>query len=84
MFNHLSDNQGSAKQQRTNEKLLTKLNEHFKDPYTRVCRNRGIKRFPEKLMLLPFVWFFCTYQVILFNTNVLLKIPLEIWCGVYT
>ena len=65
-----AENQGSAaKQKRTNEKLITKLEDHFKDPYTRVCRNRGIKRFPEKLMLLPFVWFFCTYQLILFGDD---------------
>ena len=84
IFKHLSENQGSAaKQKRTNEKLITKLEDHFKDPYTRVCRNRGIKRFPEKFMLLPFVWFFCTYQVRLFNTNVLIIIPLEILCSVY-
>lgn len=45
------------------DELLRKLDEHFRDPYTKTCRESGYKRIPEKLLLMPFVWFFCTYQV---------------------
>ncbi|XP_063398254.1 mucolipin-2-like [Mytilus trossulus] len=59
----------SAIKGRDEEALLKKLDNHFKDPYTRICRDRGIGRIPEKLILMPLVWFFCTYQLVLFGTD---------------
>lgn len=51
------------------DELLRKLDEHFRDPYTKTCRESGYKRIPEKLLLMPFVWFFCTYQLVLFASD---------------
>ncbi|XP_052067096.1 mucolipin-3-like isoform X4 [Mytilus californianus] len=63
------DQHHSASEGRRDEALLKKLDNHFKDPYTRICRDRGLGRIPEKLILLPLVWFFCTYQLVLFGND---------------
>ncbi|XP_052067093.1 mucolipin-3-like isoform X2 [Mytilus californianus] len=63
------DKHHSASNDGGKEELLQKLNNHFKDPYTRICNGRGLGRVPEKLILLMFVWVLCTYQLVLFGND---------------
>ncbi|XP_063398259.1 mucolipin-1-like [Mytilus trossulus] len=59
----------SSSKDKEEEELLHTLNNHFNDPYTRMCKGRGLGRVPEKLILLLFVWVLCTYQLVLFGND---------------
>lgn len=60
----------SSTTRKTEEDLKKKLKKHFSDPYTRVCREKTIrKKCPEKLTILIIKFFFVTAQLCMFGAD---------------